>query len=78
MTTPIPLPGSALSNSVFSVHSPQQVEIWARVLATPLAATIQARVDGRRVGSVTPVTLGHGGFEWLRLAAAHIGAGCTG
>ena len=73
--TPIPLPGSALSSSVFSVRSRQQVEIWARVMATPLAATIQARVDGRPVGSVTPITLGHGGFEWLRLAVAHVGAG---
>jgi hypothetical protein len=75
VTAPIPLPGLALSSSVFSVHAPQQVEIWARVMATPLAATIQARVDGRRAGSVTPVTLGHGGFEWLRLAVVHVGAG---
>ena len=75
VTTPIPLPGSTLSSSVFSVRSSQQVEIWARVMATPLAATIQARVDGRLVGSVTPVTLGHGGFEWLRVAAAYVGPG---
>ena len=72
---PIPQPQSASSSSVFSVRSPRRIEVWARVRAGQRAATIQARVDGRYVGSVTPVTLGSGGFEWLRVAAVTVGAG---
>ena len=75
VAVPIPQPQSRSSNSVFSVRSPQRIELWARVLATQSAATIQARVDGRYVGSVTPVTLGSGGFEWLRVATVRVGSG---
>ena len=75
LTSPIPQPQSVSSSSDLSVRSPHRVEIWARVLASPLAATIVARVDGRQVGTVTPVTLGKGGFEWLRLASVPLSAG---
>lgn len=74
LTIPIPQPRSTSSSSVFSVRSRHQVAIWARVLATSQAATIQASVDGMRVGSVTPVSLGHG-FEWVRIATVYVGAG---
>jgi hypothetical protein len=72
---PIPQPQSTSSSYVVSVRSPQRIEVWARVRAAQRAATIQARVDGRYVGSVTPVTLGSGGFEWLRVAAVQVGSG---
>ncbi len=72
---PIPQPQSASSGSVFSVRSPGRVEIWACLLAAQRAATIQARVNGRYVGSVTPVTIGRGGFEWVRVATARVGSG---
>ena len=72
---PIPQPQSRSSSSVFSVRSPRSIEIWARVLAGQSAATIQAHVDGRYAGSVTPVTLGGGGFEWSRVATVRVGSG---
>ena len=72
---PIPLPLSTASSSVFSVSSAQRVQLWARVFANPLAARIEIRVDGRLAGSVTPVALGSGGFEWLRLATVRVGRG---
>ena len=72
---PIPQPQSSSSSSVFSVRSPERIEVWARLLAAQRAATIQARVDGRYVGSVTPVTIGSGGFEWVRVATARVGSG---
>jgi hypothetical protein len=75
VAVPIPQPQSTSSSSVFSVRLPDRIEVWARVLATQGAATIQARVDGRLVGSVTPATLGSGGFEWLRVAAVRVGSG---
>jgi hypothetical protein len=71
---PIPQPGPTSSSSTFSVRSARQVQIWARVLANPQAA-IEASVDGARVGTITPVTLGTGGFEWLQVATVHVGAG---
>jgi len=72
---PVPQPTSTSSAAVVTVRSSRRVEIWARVLATPQAATLTVRVDGVRVGSVTPLTLGPGGFEWLRLATVHLRAG---
>ena len=72
---PIPQPGPTSSSSAFSVRSPRRVGIWARVLANPQAATIEASVDGARVGAITPVTLGTGGFEWLRVATVSVGRG---
>ena len=75
LTNPIPQPQSTSSSSGFSVRSPRRAAIWARVLASPLAATIEARVDGRRVGAVTPVTLGKGGFEWVRVTSVPVAAG---
>jgi len=72
---PIPVSGATSSTSAFTVRSARQVDIWARVLASPLAATIDVRVDGAPAGSITPVTLGTGGFEWVRLAAVHVRAG---
>ena len=56
------------------MRSPQRVGIWARVLVSGSAATIQAHLDGAKVGSITPVTLGHG-FQWVQLATAQVGAG---
>jgi hypothetical protein len=75
LSSPIPQPQTVYSSSVFTVRSPQRVEIWARARATPLAATIEAHIGGTRVGSITPVTLGTGGFGWFRVAAARVGAG---
>jgi hypothetical protein len=72
---PIPQPGPTSSSSTFSARSPRQVQIWARVLANPQAAAIEASVDGTRVGTITPVTMGTGGFEWLQVATVHVGAG---
>ncbi|MGP8001732.1 MAG: hypothetical protein ACLPKI_31070 [Streptosporangiaceae bacterium] len=72
---PIPQPQSTSSSTTFSVSSPRQVEIWTRILVSPHAATIQAHMDGVLEGSVTPVTLGTGGFEWLCMATVHVGAG---
>jgi hypothetical protein len=72
---PIPQPGPTSSSSTFSVRSPRRVGIWARVLANPQAATIEASVDGARAGAITPVTLGTGGFEWLRVATVSLGPG---
>lgn len=72
---PIPEPTVRSSTADITVRSARQVGIWARVLATPLAATIAVRVDGTVAGRVTPVTLGTGGFEWLRLATVHLRAG---
>jgi hypothetical protein len=72
---PIPQPGPVSSSSTFSVRSPRRVEIWARVLANPQAAAIEASVDGARAGAVTPVTLGTGGFEWVRVATVNAGPG---
>jgi hypothetical protein len=72
---PIPQPRSISTSSALSVRTSKRVEIWARVLAEPQAATIQARVDGKLVGAITPVTLGTGGFEWLRVAATNVDAG---
>lgn len=74
VTVPISQPQTATSTSDFSVRSPQSVQIWARVLATGSAATIEAHVDGRLVGSATPATMGHG-FLWVRLATVRAGAG---
>ena len=71
----IPQPSSTASSSGFSVSSAQRVQLWARVLANSRAAKIEIRVDGRLVGSVTPLTLGTGGFEWLRLATVEVGRG---
>lgn len=74
VSVPIPQPQTTTAATVFSVHSPQRVEIWARVLVSGSAATIQTHLDGAKVGSMTPVTLGHG-FQWVQLAAAQVGAG---
>ena len=72
---PIPQPTARSTTAAVTVRSPRQVAIWARVLATPLAAKLVVRVDGAVAGSVTPVTLGSGGFEWLRIATVHLSAG---
>jgi hypothetical protein len=71
---PVPQPQTTSAGTVFSVRSPQRVEIWARVLASGSAATVQSQVDGVKVGSITPVTLGQG-FQWVRLATVRVGAG---
>ena len=72
---PIPQPQSISNGSSFTAKTSRHIEIWARVLAAPNSATIQARVDGKLVGSITPVTLGTGGLEWLRVAASQVGPG---
>jgi hypothetical protein len=71
---PIPQPQSTKAGTSFSVRSPQRVEIWARVLTSGSAATVQAQVDGAKVGSITPVTLGQG-FQWVQMATVQVGAG---
>ena len=75
LTSPIPQPESTSSTSTVSVRSPRRIQVWARVLATPFAASVHASVDGKQVGTVTPVTPGKGGFEWLRLATVRLAAG---
>ena len=74
VSVPIPQPQTTSARAVFSMRSPQRVAIWARVLVSGTAATIQTHLDGAKVGSITPVTLGHG-FQWVRLATAQVGAG---
>ena len=74
VSVPIPQPQTTSAGTVFSVRSPQRVGIWARVLVSGSAATIQTHLDGAKVGSITPVTLGHG-FQWVQLATAQVGAG---
>lgn len=74
VSVPIPQPRATSAGTAFSVRSPLRAEIWARVLVSGSAATIQAHLDGAKVGSITPVTLGHG-FQWVQLATAQVGAG---
>jgi hypothetical protein len=74
VSVPIPQPQTTSAGTGFSVRSPQRVEIWARVLVSGSAATIQTHLDGAKLGSITPVTLGRG-FQWVRLATAQVGAG---
>jgi hypothetical protein len=74
VSVPIPQPQTTSAGTVFSVRSPQRAEIWARVLVSGSAATIQTHLDGAKVGSITPVTLGHG-FQWVQLATAQVGTG---
>lgn len=71
---PVPQPQSTTAGTSFSVSSPQRVEIWARVLTSGSAATIQAQVDGAKVAAITPVTLGQG-FQWVQMATVQVGAG---
>ena len=74
VSVPIPQPQTTSAGTVFSVRSPQRVEVWARVLVSGAAAAIQTHLDGAKVSSITPVTLGHG-FQWVQLATAQVGAG---
>ena len=74
VSVPIPQPQTTSAGTSFSVRSPQRVAVWARVLVSGSAATIQTHLDGAKVGSITPVTLGHG-FQWVQLATAQVSPG---
>ena len=71
----IPQPSSTQSAASVSVASPRLAQLWVRVLASSQAATIHVSVDGRTVGSVTPVTVGPGGFEWIPVGTVSLAAG---
>jgi hypothetical protein len=74
-STAIPQPTSTTSSSVVSVSSSRTAQVWVRVLASSRAAAIHVSVDGESAGSVTPVTIGPGGFEWISLGRVHLGPG---
>ena len=71
----IPQPLSTTSSSLVSVSSARRAQVWVRVLASSQAASIHVSVDGRAAGSVTPVTIGPGGFEWISLGRLHLAGG---
>ncbi len=72
---PVLQPGLTASSSTVAVARGQSAAVWVRVLASAQAATVRVSVDGRAVGSVTPVTLGPGGFEWIGLGRVHLDPG---
>ncbi|MGH9020679.1 MAG: hypothetical protein ACRDV0_06625, partial [Acidimicrobiales bacterium] len=74
-SSPIPQPLSTSSSSVVTVRHGRSAEVWVRVLASAQAATVKVSVDGRVVGSVTPVTVGPGGFEWIQVGATRLAPG---
>ena len=58
-----------------SVGAARTTQVWVRVLASSQAATIHVSVDGQAAGSVTPVTIGPGGFEWISLGRVRLTKG---
>jgi len=73
--SPSPQPLSTTRSSTLHVATARSAEVWVRVLASSQAANVHVAIDGRSVGSVTPVTVGPGGFEWISLGRVFLGAG---
>jgi hypothetical protein len=55
-------------STTFRVARTQKLELWARVRSSPSAARLAFTLDGRLIGSVTPVTAVGGGFRWYPIA----------
>jgi hypothetical protein len=68
-TTPPAASGAHRVTTTFRVAQTERLELWARVRSNPSAARLTFELDGRSVGSLTPVTVVGGGFRWYRIAS---------
>lgn len=68
--------GQHQSSSTFLLSRPQPAgELWAQIRALPNAATLRFSIDGRPVGSITPVAAVAAGFSWVRVATSALAPG---
>lgn len=72
---PIPTPLATTSSVSLGVARTTNAQLWLRLRASPQAATVTASVDGRRLGSATPVAPGTPGFVWVRAGAVSLAPG---
>ena len=71
-----PLAGAWRSSVSFTLPRAQPaVELWAHVQALYDAARLGFSIDGRTVGSATPVAPAGAGFSWVRIATRGLPAG---
>jgi hypothetical protein len=74
-TTPPAATGVHRVTTTFRVAQTERLELWARVRSNPSAARLTFDLDGRAVGSLTPVTVVGGGFRWYRIAIPTLSPG---
>jgi len=72
---PAAAPGETSVATTLRLQHRQAVELWARVEVSPTAADLSLRVDGHRVGSVTPLALQAGAMIWVELGRRTFPAG---
>jgi hypothetical protein len=74
-TLPPSISGMRHAGAGFSLPRPQRLVLWTRVEASRSAAKLVFRVDGRKVGSFTPVALQTGPMVWHRVGTFTLASG---
>jgi hypothetical protein len=73
---PQPTVGARSSSISFELgRGLSSTELWAHVQSLPDSATLAFSLDGRYVGSVTPLAPANAGFSWVRIATRALAAG---
>lgn len=72
---PAASPGETSVVATLRLPRRQTGEVWARVEASPTAAQLALRLDGRLVGSATPLALQTGAMVWVDLGRRTFAAG---